>query len=60
MLKEFPIEIVNAAPTPAAAHLFKVNPTCRKLIEKKSQEFHTTVAQDSLCAREPDRIYKQL
>ena len=43
-IEEFPLEISGAAATPAALHLFKVNPEESKLDEDRARSFHTAVA----------------
>jgi hypothetical protein len=56
MLEEFPsakeVEALKRVSTPAAEHLFRVNPKAEKLNPEKAEEFHTTVAKALfLCKR---------
>ena len=44
VIDEFPEDVIATAKTPAAEHLFKIGESVEKLDEKKSEEFHTTVA----------------
>ena len=45
ILKEMPAEMAGEAPTPAANHLFDVNPDQEKLSENQQEFFHHVVAQ---------------
>jgi len=44
MLTELPVDMNGAARTPAANHLFNVNPDAKKLSEATAQRFHHLVA----------------
>jgi len=44
MLAELPSDMNGLAKTPAATHLFNVNPEAKKLSEEKGQLFHHLVA----------------
>ena len=56
MVEDFPylgqVESLPKASTPAAAHLFAVNPKAEKIDKKRADDFHTTVAKGLfLCKR---------
>eukprot|EP00957_Ditylum_brightwellii_P104557 7967049-Ditylum_brightwellii.AAC.1 len=42
-IEEFPEELGEPCTSPAADHLFRVDKHWIKLVEKKAQQFHTTV-----------------
>ena len=44
MLSELPTEMSSTAMTPAANHLFNINPDAKKLPETTAQQFHHLVA----------------
>jgi len=44
MLADLPSEMNRTTKTPAAVHLFNVNPDAKKLLEEKAQLFHHLVA----------------
>ena len=44
LLTELPMDMNGAAKTPAANHLFNVNPDAKKLPESIAQHFHHLVA----------------
>jgi len=44
MLTEFPVYMNGVVRTPAANHLFNVNPDAKKLPEATAQQFHHLVA----------------
>ena len=43
-LDEFPLKITEGASTPAALHLFHVNPEAKKIDEERAKAFHSAVA----------------
>lgn len=44
VLDEFSVEVTGEAATPAALHLFQVNPEGKKIDEERVRHFHTAVA----------------